>query len=354
MSIKNQATFWLKNVCDFRITEHNFTDEMIKGFNAFSTLLRYIYQDYQAFEVSTKGETITKIGIAENDLESYHNLTETVDCLYKMSALGKLNILGEETYLKIDKAIFKTKFKKSVSFVFSMLEKHGFYFVFYKNENEVKEYKQCNTFCLYYDNNNILIPSIKLLADTLAKQTSKTDLSNGLAFFMADYENIFKRAKTTPKKQNIIRLLGDSTPLWLSFIDNANKLGLDYELTINPYVFPNWTVKILSGKKTVCTFNIKSDSLLIRLPLSFEIAKRLILVRKTLPDSIDNCISKWNCVNCGKCENQSNIEIVEGVPLCSLKYLNFCTEDSRILYFAVTQESEIKIINDIIAKTVTI
>lgn len=206
MSIKNQATFWLKNVCDFNITGHNFADETIEGFHAFSTLMRNIYEDYKSFEISTKGDAITKIGIAENDLENYHNLTETVDCLYKMSAVGELDICGEETCLKIEKAVFKTKFKKPVAFCFSMLEKHGFYFVFYKNENEVKEYKQCNTFCLYYDNNNSLIPSMKILADTLAKQTTKTDLSNGLAFFIADYENIFRGAKTTPKKQNIISL----------------------------------------------------------------------------------------------------------------------------------------------------
>lgn len=135
MSIKNQADFWLKNVCYFNSSEHNFSDETIAGFHAFSTLLQNIYKDYQSFEISTKGDTITKIGIAENDLENYHNLTETVDCLYKMSALGELGILGEEAYLKIDKTVFKKKFKKSVVFVFSMLEKHGFYFVFYKNES---------------------------------------------------------------------------------------------------------------------------------------------------------------------------------------------------------------------------
>lgn len=354
MSIKNQANFWLKNVCDFDVAEHNFADETIEGFNAFSTLMRNIYEDYHSFEISTKGDTITKIGIAENDLENYHNLTETVDCLYKMSAVGELDVCGEEVCLKIDKTLFKTKFKKSVAFVFSMLEKHGFYFLFYKNGNEVKEYKQCNTFCLYYENSDKLIPSMKLLADTLAKQTVKTDLSNGLAFFMADYEAIFTGAKATPKKQNIINLLGDLTPLWLSFANNADKFGLDYDLTINPYVFPNWTVKILSGKKTVCTFNINSGSLLIRLPLSFEMAKDLISVRKTLPNSINNCISRWNCVNCGKCENQSNIEIVEGVPLCTLKYSNFCTEDSRILSFYMTTQSELKTVNDLIATAVSL
>lgn len=100
---------------------------------------------------------------------------------------------------------------------------------------------------------------MKLLADTLAKQSSKTDLSNRFSFFIADYESIFLQAPTTTQKQNIINLLGNLTPLWLCFIGNADELYLDYELNINSYVFLNWTVKILISKKTVCTFNINNE-----------------------------------------------------------------------------------------------
>lgn len=347
MSIKPQADFYFKNVCDFKIKNHHFSDEILEGFSAFTSLMRDIYKDYRSFETSTKDKVITKIGITEDDLENYHNLTETVDCLYKMTALGTLQSEGETSYLNIDKAILKAKFKKQVSFAFSILEKHSFYFVFYKNEKEVKDYKSCNSFCLYYENSNMLIPAMKLLADTLAAQ-----LSNGLAFYMADYESIFTQTPVSPRKQCILNLLGDYAYLWLEFIDAAEELGLTANLNINPYVFPNWTVKILKGKKTICTFHINCDKLFIRLPLTFDIAKDLILKRNMLPDSINHCISKWGCVGCGKCKNQSNIEMVEGVSLCTLKYSNFVTEDSRILSFALSSESELNIIKDIIASMV--
>ncbi len=350
MSIKSQADFWLKNVCDFQMTNHDFSDEVIEGFTEFTYLMRDIYADYTSFETSTKDRIMTKIGITEDDLENYHNLTETVDCLYKMTALGELRTEGENVNLKIDKAVFKTKFRKSVSFVFSILEKYCFYFVFYKNEKEVKDYKTCNSFCLYYENSNKLIPAMKLLADTLAGQSLKNDLSNGLAFFIADYESIFNQTPATPQKQCITNLLGDYAMLWSDFIDMADHLGLTVELKINPYVFPNWTAKISKKKKTVCTFYINCDKLFIRLPISFDVAKELVLTRSMLPDSINNCISNWHCVNCGKCQNQSNIEMVEDVPLCTLKYSNFCTEDSRILSFTITKEDELKVVKDIISK----
>lgn len=82
------------------------------------------------------------------------------------------------------------------------------------------------------------------------------------------------------------------------------------------------------------------------MPLSYEMAKELILKRKSLPKSINDCIDEFHCVGCGKCEGGSNIETFEDVPLCSLSYSNFVTEDSRCLRFAVTSEEEIDVISD--------
>ena len=339
MSIKPQADFYKKCVCDFKLENHHFSDDILEGFSAFTSLLRNIYKDYRLFETSKKDKVKTKIGITEDDLENYHNLTETVDCLYKMTALGTLQREGETPYLNIDKPLLKSQFKKQASFALSVLEKHSFYFVFYKNGKEVKDYRSCNSFSMYYENSNMLITAMKLLADT----------SNGLAFYLADYESIFTQTPVSPRKQCILNLLGDYAYLWLKFIDAAEELGLSVDLNINPYVFPNWTAKILKGKKTICTFHINCDKLFIRLPLTFDIAKDLILRRNMLPDSINHCLSKWGCVGCGKCYDQSNIEIVEGIPLCTLKYSNFITEDSRILSFAISNESELNIIKKIIA-----
>jgi ferredoxin len=128
--------------------------------------------------------------------------------------------------------------------------------------------------------------------------------------------------------------LGSFSGLWKELVDLLqNKCKLIVDLSFNPYVFPNRTITFKQNKKVICKFIINVDRLHIRLPLSYEIAKELILKRKSLPQSINNNINEFHCVGCRKCEDSRNIEIIEGVPLCNLHYSNFVTEDSRCLRF---------------------
>lgn len=115
---------------------------------------------------------------------------------------------------------------------------------------------------------------------------------------------------------------------------------MDYDISLNPYVFPTWNIKFLFKKKTVCTFNIGTDRLFIRLPLSYELAKELIITRNKLPQNIRECIEKFGCVRCGKCTNENNIEIIDGIRLCKLNYSNFVTEDSRIIAVQLNTKDE--------------
>ncbi|HBN83919.1 MAG TPA: hypothetical protein DDZ89_08755, partial [Clostridiales bacterium] len=89
--------------------------------------------------------------------------------------------------------------------------------------------------------------------------------------------------------------------------------GFVADSSFNPYVFPNRTVTFKKNKKTICKFGVTVDRLNIRLPLSFEVAKDLILRRESLPPSINRNIDMFGCVNCGKCEDKNNIVMVDGV-----------------------------------------
>lgn len=133
MSVETQAIFYMRNVnyydpcieCDFPLTE-----SLKDGFTQFSSLLRTIYKDWHSYEVSTILSEPTKIGIMTDDLENYHNLTYTVDCLYAIALAGDLYSEGAVKYLKVPKPTFKSVFKKSFAFPFQMLEKYGFGFAY--------------------------------------------------------------------------------------------------------------------------------------------------------------------------------------------------------------------------------
>lgn len=131
------------------------------------------------------------------------------------------------------------------------------------------------------------------------------------------------------------------------------KYGLTADSSFNPYVFPNRTVTFKKNKKTTCKFGINVDTLSIRLPISFEIARELVLKRNTLPQSINQNIDLFGCVRCCGCKDGAKgslIEYVNDVPICTLPYSNFQTEDSRCLRFVITKEEEIDTIIDIISR----
>ena len=363
MSIEYQGMFWMRNVCESDLKaiqeKNNVENSIVDGLREFSNLLRNIYTDYRSFEISTAESVPTKIGIMADDLENYHNLTETIDCLYGIAKVGILQVDGMDSYLTVQKDVFKKEFKKSIVFPFDMLEKHSFYFRYHKNGKEVSSYKLCNTFDVYYDNNNFLMCGMKYFAENITVKSVKEDYAQtSILFYIADYDSVLlnkatRRKEICTERFGISKTLGTQGELW-SLIMNTlcDELNMSYDVSLNPYVFPGWNFKFLNKKKTVCTFNIGVDRLSVRLPLSYELAKELIITRNNLPRNIRECIEKFGCVHCGKCANESNIEVNDEIRLCKLNYSNFVTEDSRLISIQLTTKDETELIIGLIKQLV--
>ena len=258
--------------------------------------------------------------------------------------------MGEVRYLGVNKSLFKNEYKKSVALPFEMLEKYGFYFSYYKGDKEAGDYKRCDRFDVYYENGGSLIEAMKFIAGRLAEMEKKKEMASKVAFMLADYFFILTGdINQIPTQESILKTLGTLRSLWAVLVRAAqDECGLVADSSFNPYVFPNRTVTFRKGKKSICKFEITANRLHIRLPLTFEIAKALVKRRATLSGSINESIHHFGCINCGKCAEQSNIVIVEGVPLCSLPYGGFITDDSHCLAFDVTVEDETRVICDIL------
>lgn len=362
MSIESQAMFWFRNVCDlpFENLKNEISDDsLLDGLREFGCLLKKVYSDYKSYEISTAERVITKIGIMADDLENYHNFTNLGLCLYYIATVGVEYSEGAIKYLRLDKALFKKSLKNPVTFFFNMLEKYDFYFRYYKKNKEVKEYKLCDTFEVYYENNNSLMYAMKYLNDRLPLVDVKADYANQTTIFlMAGFESIIlkettKRNHVEPLRAGIFNTVGSKREIWMEIVRRMkNEFELDTDISTNTYVFPHWIVKFTKKKRTVCTFQLYNDLIKIRLPLSYDAAKDVIARKNQLPQSIRDCIQNFNCISCGKCSNQSNIEMYEAIHLCRLSYSNFCTEDSRCISIVVQSQEETAAINDIIKSLV--
>lgn len=353
MSIKNQALFYHRNVCDYEPgikCDTDLSDSLVKGFAKFSELLRTIYLDWRSYETSAVPGERTKIGIMTDDLENYHNLTYTLDCLFAIAAAGEFCTEDATGFLRVNKTLFKSIYKKSAAFQFEMLDKYGFCFVFYKNDKKAAAYKPADRFDLYYENGSGLIEAMSFIAGRLSGFEKKKEMPDKVAFMLSDYHFILTgNTNQDCTTNNIKNTLGQYSHLWTALVRVIrDECGLSAETSFNPYVFPCRTVTFRRGKKTVCKFTIDVDRLGVRLPLSFDAAKELISKRADLPQSINKCIDRFGCVHCGKCIDRQNIVDIKGVPLCNLPYSNFVTEDSRCLVFDVTSTEEVKAVCAII------
>lgn len=354
MSIENQATFYLRNVCDYSPEIGHaiaVSDFLINGFSQFSRLLRTIYQDWRSYETSTVPSKPTKIGIMTDDLENYHNLTDTVDALYAIAAAGEFRPEGAAGRLCVPKALFKTIYKKSVALPFKMLRKYGFIFEYYKNNKEMSDYKRCDLFQVSYENGDQLPEALRFIATRLAEIGRIKEMPERVAFMLADYDFILTGTiNQNPFSESILQTIGEpAAALWKKIVPVLQEqCGLTAETSFNPYVFPNRTVTFRKNKKTVCKFEIRINSLFIRLPLSFDTAKKLILDKESLPAAINQNIDRFGCVGCGRCGGKYTTENVNGVQLCTLSYSNFITEDSRALRFFLTSPEEIDVIAEIL------
>ena len=225
MSIKNQATFWLRNVNEYS-GEHGGFSELCDGYRGLSNLMKRIYEDYHSYEISTAEKVRTKIGIMADDLENYHNLTETINCIYQMAVVGVLDEEGNVNYLEIEKAVFKKTYKSSATFPFQMLENYGFYFKYIKNNKEISAYKNCDKFYLFYDESAELISTMKHIAESLPDINAKDDYigKKDLLFSITDFESVLLKNSTkqkdiNPLKSGIVNTAGIKNELWHEIVE---------------------------------------------------------------------------------------------------------------------------------------
>ncbi len=348
MSIENQATFWLRNICVSEIADvcGKAKRDITEGLEELQKLLRNIYSDYHSFEISDQQHELTKIGIMADDLANYHCLINTVECLYQLAKVGLVQCNGSESCLTICKLEFQKVFKKPVAVSLQLLENYSFYYRYYKKGAAVSNCKQCDTFDVYYDNNYSLIDAMQYFAKMIPEKDVKKDYApSNVMFYIADYNSVFNKMSTSRtginfKRFAIANTLGMYDTLWLFLSNSLEERNLLSDLSLNPYVFPCWNIKYLLKKKTICTFKLGVDSILVGLPLSYELAKELILTKKELPRSIGECLAKFGCVHCKHCANESNIEIIDEIRVCRLQYSNFVTEDARMIAIQITTMEE--------------
>jgi hypothetical protein len=357
MSIDRQASFWRRNVCELSDDikkEAHIPQDLSEGLEAYGSLLKRIYGDDKSFELSKAGPVPTKIGIPADDLENYHYLTDTALCLYHLALTGEARADGGTAYLHIDKSTFQKSFKTPASFYLEMLQKYSFYYRLYKKGKDVSSYTAADAFDVFYDDGSMLPAAMKHLIERLPDADVKKDYGPSTAIFlMADYAsmlcgNSIKRDMVSPLRPGILSTLGSKAGIWRVLIESLSlRLSLQTDISVNTYVFPCWSVRFISKKKTVCTLIVQTDSIVIRLPLSYDAAKRVIDRRIELPQGVRDSIERFGCVMCGKCKQSENIEIFRGYRLCRLNYSNFVTEDSRMIQMSVDTPEDASVLCDI-------
>ncbi len=178
------------------------SEELLDGLTEYVELLRNIYKNYTAFEVSKVESQMTKIGILADDLDNYHNLTNTGMCLFGLAKSGELRREGVVFYLRINKALFRTYFKKPPAFYFDLLQQYGFYYIFYKNEKQVKTVGSSDTIDLYYEGqgSGSVLYAMKYLSDYVADKDGKDVILPTLtAFLFADCDSLLLDINTNNK-----------------------------------------------------------------------------------------------------------------------------------------------------------
>jgi len=312
MSIQNQVEFLCRSVCDYD-ENIGLPQNLRSGFVNFSELLRTVYKDFKSYETSEKPDEMTKIGISAVDLENFHNISYTIWCLYAIAQTGELS----ENGLHVKKDVFKTVYKKEtpIVFIFSILEKYGFSFNYYKNEKETDSYKNCNNFVIFYENNN-LIEAIKFIAEKLgeikilqnsSKEMSemKTKMTTEAAFMIADYHYIsMGKMNQNPIRENILRITGKHSLLWQKIVCFLQeKLGLTIDFMFMQYVYPYWTVHFKQKNKILCKFEISADCIKMWISMPLDNVKDFIIKTGNFEQNIFTNVTNLNCApDCGECE----------------------------------------------------
>lgn len=327
-----RAAFLYRNVCDFpeELTAERIEspcgEELLEGLGYFRRLLMDIYADTTAYR-------------AEDDLESYHCLTQTVLLLYVAGTYGELIQEGEIYHLLLDKALIRKYFKKPAAFPLDTLQNYGFYFEYAKNGRPAKDYNTCSAVCMYNESCPCFFPALAYIAHHIPSMDNKKDYAMQTDLFLkADFETVFlgsgkRKEDIDPLQAGILRTLGPKAEWWkeLMFV-LMQEMGLKASCKFWSYCAPNWTIHLTQKGKTACIFTLHTDSMFFEWSAPYEAMAQLAREKERLSSFIRQCMESFGCIQCGKCYGE-NITLINGVPLCTKE-----TWARRIAFDVVAQE----------------
>ena len=310
-----RAAFLYRNVCDFpndltadRIEDPD-PEEIVEGLRYIRQLLLDIYADTACYRL-------------EDDLESYHRLTQTVLFLYMAGAHGELNREGEVSFLRLNKASVRAHFKKPAAFPLNALQNYGFYFEYEKNGRRVESYSACDAVCMYNESCPSLFQALTFVVCRIPAMDSKKDFAMQTDVFMrADYETILlgggrRKEDIDPMRPEILRSLGERAEWWKGLVQAlVQEQGLKTSCKFWSYCTPHWIIHLQCKGKPVCIFTIHTDGLFFEMSAPYDRLAAMAQEKDTLVPAVRTGMEKFGCIQCGRCGGESIISI-NGISLC--------------------------------------
>jgi hypothetical protein len=338
---ETRAAFLYRNVCDFPAeltadkVEGPDKEETLEGLKAVRQLLLDICAD-------------TAVYRTEDDLESYHRLTQTILFLYTSGVCGEPMREGEVSFLRLNKTLIRKFFKKPAAFHLEALQNYGFYFEYEKNGRTAESYSACDAVCMYNESCPSFFQALHYLACRIPVMDSKKDYAMQTDLFMkADFRTIWlgagkRKEDIDPLQPDILRSLGPRANLWKELVsDLITEQRLKSGCKFWSYCSPHWIIHIMRKNKPVCIFTIHTDMLFFEMAASFEQLEALAKEKESLVPSIRKNMEQFGCIKCGRCGGES-ISLVNGISLCKQEPW------ARRFNFEITAAIEAKAITGIV------
>lgn len=338
---ETRAAFLYRNVCDFpaELTAYRIEgpdqEEILEGLKVVWQLLLDIYADTASYR-------------AEDDLESYHRLTQTVLFLYTAGVFGELMREGEVSFLHMDKSFIRKHFKKPAAFHLEALKNYGFYFEYEKNGRAAVSYTSCGAVRIYNESCPSFFQALKYLTCHIPAMDSKKDYAMQADLFMrADFDTILlgagkRKEDMDPLRPEILRSLGTRSDMWKELVSDLIKVqGLTASSKFWSYCTPHWIIHLMRKGKPVCIFTIHTDMLFFEMAAPFDQLVALANEKDRLVPVLRKNMEQFGCIGCGRCGGES-IHLVNGISLCAQEPW------ARRFTFEITDATEAKAVTGIV------
>lgn len=308
LSFERRVHFLKNNLCDF--PDFGKQDQITDGLFSLHGILEKIYGDPANFSD------------AAGPLESYHNITYTVLFLYAVAAAGEPGEREDGNDLILNKADFKKVFKKPSLLPFEVLPEYGVSFSYFKNGQNVPSYKTCDSFAVCFENPNTAA-ALKSIAGNFDGIDAKAETADSVGMFeKADYSRLYlnkkePRESAGPLRKDIVRSAGGKKEVYVRLAAELLNRGFSAVCYYNRYCCPCWNVNFMMKKTMVCKLMIFDGYIALNVPVPLKAAENIIPARRAYSTAVREAIEKFDCIQCGKCKNEENIRLVDGVHLCS-------------------------------------